>query len=354
MPEIFISHSNKDFETIVSPFLDMLIMGLDIKRDEIYCTSDRDIPTGENFPVHIKTNIVSASLVVMILTENYINSHFCLNEMGAAWANNTSIYPIVIPPSTFNILQHSALRGGTNVLVVSNEDALQQLRDEFSKKELVGKVRSVEFGSRARAFLESINNEKKRLEKEGSDYVDPLLFKNLESELRDTRIAYDEKNKLLEAKNKIIEELKKAKNPSEVKEIIHADMPMWDKLLEQVEEIKEVILNHRLDWKSISLLFNEVAIGRPFVPRDSMMWSSIIDLEATRFVEVDEGRVYLNMTNKSVKDVLKEIKNFQLLTEECSHEIFKRFEEEFGVEIDINNKLFWEKALNQKGIELSQ
>ncbi|MGK4098523.1 MULTISPECIES: toll/interleukin-1 receptor domain-containing protein [Bacillus] len=353
MPKIFISHSTKDAETIVKPFIEMLVMGLDIARRDIYSTSDHDIPTGEDFPNHIKTNIQSTELVVMILTENYMNSHFCLNEMGAAWANNSKIYPIVIPPATYEILQSSALRGVTNVLTVSTEQDIQKLRDEFDFKGLTGTVRSTDLISRGRIFLEHIEKEKVRIEKAGFQSVDIELYKKMRLELKEALDSNLEKTKELDEKDKLIEALQKAKDPTEVKEIIQEDMPMWDKLLEQVEKIKDVISDYRLDWKSVSLIYHDLVFDQPFLPRETMGWSPINELIAEQIAYNEEG-VYLNRANYKVKAVLSEIKQFQLLTEDCSDDIHKRFIEEFGVDYDITHVDFWKKVLNQQAIELSQ
>lgn len=66
MPKIFISHAEKDAKLLVQPFIDLLIMGLNIDRNEIYYTSGGDIPTGSNFPNHIRDHITTAELVIVL------------------------------------------------------------------------------------------------------------------------------------------------------------------------------------------------------------------------------------------------------------------------------------------------
>jgi len=84
---VFISHSSEDKVLVESFVHNIIVLGLKIPEEKIFCTSIQGmkIKTGEDFVRKIKANLISSRLVFLIITENYKNSEICMNEMGAAW-----------------------------------------------------------------------------------------------------------------------------------------------------------------------------------------------------------------------------------------------------------------------------
>ena len=102
--KFFISHSSKDSE-IVEPFIDnILCLGLNISRDDIFCSSidEMGIRSGKNFREIIKDELQNSKAVIQIITKNYKESEVCLNEMGAAWVLNSTVVAFILEPITFN------------------------------------------------------------------------------------------------------------------------------------------------------------------------------------------------------------------------------------------------------------
>ena len=69
---IFISHSSKD-NWLVSPFVEKILnMGLEIPRDKIFYTSEKDtgIKSGQDFKKIILENLRGAKAVIQIITDN--------------------------------------------------------------------------------------------------------------------------------------------------------------------------------------------------------------------------------------------------------------------------------------------
>lgn len=352
MPKIFISHAVKDADMIVRPFIDMLVMGLGIDRGEIYCTSDGDIPTGVNFPEHIKTNINSAELVIMILTENYMDSDFCLNEMGASWANNQNIYPIVIPPATYKILDRSALRGVTNVLMAT-EDDLPKLRDELEGKELTGKIRSGEYRTRGKHFLESIEKYEEQRQKEGPLTVPVEVFSKLQNQLKELDAELEEKIDECDTKDELIEELKKLKDQTAVKQVIRShNVNEWVELQELIDEAKSSL--NQLDSMMVRLIFHYRYFPHNFEPEPIDGWSAIHKLAAKRFIDQDENKITINDGHPLIRKADKALDILSDALEGMSPEVYKQFEEEYGLELDLSNIDFWENTLRIRGMELSQ
>jgi len=104
MKKIFISHSSIDKE-IVDVFIDKILrLGLNIGTKDIACTSRKDtgVKTGDDIRNYIKENISNCDFVFFMISENYQNSQICLNEMGAAWATDRFVIPLVFPNVGFD------------------------------------------------------------------------------------------------------------------------------------------------------------------------------------------------------------------------------------------------------------
>lgn len=352
MSKIFISHAEKDAELIVRPFVDLLVMGLGIDRSEIYFTSDGDIPTGSNFPEHIKANINVAELVVIILTDNYVDSHFCLNEMGAAWANNQNIYPIIIPPVSYKILDRSALRGVTNVLA-ANEDDLQKMRDELENKKLTGKIRSQEYRIKCKIFLRSIEKYNKQIKIKGPNTVPSETYHKLQKELDELTFELEEKIKEFDSKDALIETLKKLKDQKEVKRILLTqNFDEWDELKKYIEQVKSLL--DELDSMMVSLIYHFINFQFPFTPEYDEGWTTIHKLATRKFIFQDERKITINNKHPMIKETLSAIDILQDAIGGMSEEVYNKFEDEYGLEPDLSNIEFWEKVFSVRGMEVSR
>ncbi len=105
--KIFVSHSSADI-AIIDGFINKILgngLGFDIgeSHQDIFCTSieEMGIKTGLDFRQKIKENLLNSNIVILFLSENYKQSEICQNEMGAAWAFEKSIIPLIIPPMNF-------------------------------------------------------------------------------------------------------------------------------------------------------------------------------------------------------------------------------------------------------------
>ena len=102
--KIFISHSSKD-KQIVDIFVDKLLhLGLQIDPNDVAYTSREEtgVGTGEDIRKFIKENISTCDFVFFMISENYKKSEICLNEMGAAWATDRTVIPLVFPNLSFD------------------------------------------------------------------------------------------------------------------------------------------------------------------------------------------------------------------------------------------------------------
>lgn len=101
--KIFISHSSKD-KPIVEKFVDhILMLGIGLSAEDIFCTSIEDmaIKNGEDIRNHIHTNIQDVDFSILLISKNYKNSEICINEMGAVWAYNNNVRLYLLPNVNF-------------------------------------------------------------------------------------------------------------------------------------------------------------------------------------------------------------------------------------------------------------
>lgn len=132
---VFLSHSVKD-KLLVSSFVDLLQAGMDININEIYCTSNGVLPTGELFVEDIKANLLETDFCVFLLSKNFYESRFCLNEMGAAWILNKKVFPILVPPIDFPDIENTAFKG-KNAKKILNKNDIVEMFSELKKLKLI-------------------------------------------------------------------------------------------------------------------------------------------------------------------------------------------------------------------------
>lgn len=109
MGKIFISYSSKNKE-LTEKFIEFLQLGMGIGREDIFCTvSAHTLKTGEPFIEAIRKELKDCEAVISLITEDYLNSKFCLIEAGAAWAMSKRYFPLLTVP--FSDLAGTLLQG---------------------------------------------------------------------------------------------------------------------------------------------------------------------------------------------------------------------------------------------------
>ena len=131
-PQIFISHAHRD-KAAVDPLVDLL-SELGAERLRIFCTSSPgfDVPPGAEFLTYIGNILKSSAFVVHFITPTFLQSDFCMLELGAAWAKGKA-FPILAPSLTPDDIdvQGSPL-AGMKLLTLASGDGLDKLKDRVS------------------------------------------------------------------------------------------------------------------------------------------------------------------------------------------------------------------------------
>ncbi|MCH7323824.1 TIR domain-containing protein [Solibacillus sp. MA9] len=101
--KIFISHSSKD-RTICDAFIDLL-EGIGLSENVIlYSSSSRHgIPGDIDIFEYLRGHLDGGINVYYMLSDNYYQSVYCLNEMGAAWVKQNDSSTFLLPNFTKSI-----------------------------------------------------------------------------------------------------------------------------------------------------------------------------------------------------------------------------------------------------------
>ena len=151
--KIFISHSSKDHD-LVHKFIDhVLILGLGVKREEIFCTSvdGLGIKSGEDFKKAIHVELTNAKTVIQIITKNYKTSEVCLNEMGAAWVMKSKVIPLVASPFNFDV---GFIHASTQQLKLNDEKDLLKLHDDHKETTFNSNINISNYLKQIKIFLD--------------------------------------------------------------------------------------------------------------------------------------------------------------------------------------------------------
>lgn len=134
---IFISHSSKDKK--YGDSIEKLICGLNIKDDQLIYTSHplHKIPLGKKIYDYLRENINDQVFIIILWSNNYLESPACLAEMGAAWVLQTKSISLFTPDFSFgNPKYHSIPLDQTEMGAVLNGDE----HCKTSMSELIDKV----------------------------------------------------------------------------------------------------------------------------------------------------------------------------------------------------------------------
>lgn len=122
-PLIFLSHSSKD--RINGHALRNLIMDLGVKQEQlIYTTHElHRIPLDENIFDYLRKNIHRDIFLIILWSDDYLESPACLNEMGAGWVTQCDYSNIYVPEFNFdNPKYHQCVVDTKQMGIVLNGD----------------------------------------------------------------------------------------------------------------------------------------------------------------------------------------------------------------------------------------
>ena len=101
-PKIFLSHKSNDKK--YADALRDFIIGLGVKNNQLIYTSHplHKIPLDENIYEYLRRNINNKVFMIILWSDEYLESPACLNEMGAAWVVKNDYTNIYVPTFSFD------------------------------------------------------------------------------------------------------------------------------------------------------------------------------------------------------------------------------------------------------------
>lgn len=175
MARVFISYGTKNKE-LADHFIEFLQLGMGVQRADIFCTAFSEaLPTGENFIEKIRTELEACSVVILLITEEYLKSAFCMAEMGVAWGLKKCCFPLLLVP--YDQLNKTPLCG-MQMRRLNNEEDISTIYDELFTHNIIHGRQTAEFNKRLPGFMSFINNLQKgnyRIEKDKSGYYTAVI-----------------------------------------------------------------------------------------------------------------------------------------------------------------------------------
>jgi len=172
--KVFVSHSVADKKMINN--LIGFLNNIGIKDDDIFCTSiSGTLEGGRSFVDQIRDNVLGSKVVIFLLTERFFLSYFCLAELGAAWALNPNILPIIVPSISIAEYNNTPLIG-IQALNMNSENFATELFNDLVRKNVIVSNKKVDAKKFSDAFSAKIRTEIRILRQDSKGfYVARLL-----------------------------------------------------------------------------------------------------------------------------------------------------------------------------------
>lgn len=343
MSKIFISHSSKD-KPVIDKFFELLKLGCDLNNDDIFCSSIEaaGIKVGKDFVQWIKNKVLESDLVILFVTPNYLESKFCISEMGASWALEKEIFPILHPDLEKDI---GSVYLGTNTARLDGT-GLDNLKDRISDYVPKAKKNTATWSLKRKEFTNMLNDLLK-------DLPEPDIYtKEQYQQLNEEALAAKELQRKEAASNATlkeqVKELKDLKDPKEVAKIERNTMPEYEAYDNMIDEIN----------KSLDKLNNVVKrclyahfSGEDWYPqRETWDWNKVEIKKARQSSYIEEGReegfFTINSQHPRMTSIIDQINELDMfITEKMSPELAQKIEAENKIILNISNREYWKEEI---------
>ena len=191
--KIFISHStkNKDFSDLLLNYLYLL----GVNKEDIFCSSNYETGVENNIPKDVVSALTTSKIDIIVLSNEYKDSEYCLNEAGIIYHKNVSniskMMVIVLP----------GIIGKQQAGFISEQDIQFRLLDiEFSRKVSHRLIENLEYNN-----IININDKQKEEFKKIFKNNIEIYKQNLPIVENLSQISIKKKEEILTAQKNIIE-----------------------------------------------------------------------------------------------------------------------------------------------------
>jgi hypothetical protein len=342
---IFVSHAAKD-KLLADALVDLLETGASIPAREIFCSSleGLGIPSGSDFITHIKDQIQEPEAVVLLLSQNYLASQFCLCELGASWAMTHKILPLLVPPLT--IADVKGVLTVTQVDRIDNSDDLNRFL-EGVERHLAIEVNFARWDVKKKKFLRELDAILANLPKPA---VVPVAEHDaLKRKYNNAYTALTESHEEIERLQAMVADLKKCKDAGAVSIVMRKHLGGLHAVEHEMKQLKDSL--KKLPTIAHYVMFREFNGTRckfdPRTERDAIQ-------EAERAVEdgyltADEDGFALNQRDPSIKAGWRQLEQLgkYFNSSDVDEDTIATFEQENGYELSLSNRRLWKDYISQ-------
>lgn len=337
---IFISHAATD-KAIADRVVDLLntAMGIDV-QNAVFCTSleGLKIPPGKDFKDFVKDQIQEPQIVVLLISQNYLASQFCLAELGASWAMSHRIIPFLIPPVTFDDMK--AVLTGVHALRI--EDAADWNEAFAVFREILKIDPNVNRWERKRD--EHLHAITELIPKQPAP---PLISLAKFAALQKKAEAANAEIKELENRNRelaqLTERLKKTKDAREVAQVELDGLPAAKKFQKLLAEAKRQLapLSHVV-CEALYYHFRSQRLQWGGFGEDEKSADMERAVEREFLEDLGPEGAKVNAANPKIARAIEALKRLETFVDRESEEIAEAYVEEYDAELSFTSRNFWE------------
>lgn len=132
-PRIFVSHPKEDSD-LAGALVDLIQHGCGLAAEQVFCSSKTGarIPAGRDFKLYMRDQLRDTDLLVQLVTPAYLDSVFCMFELGAAWVKGIDTFPLIVRPVTYDKLD--PITGGIEARSIDDRAALDELYEAVASR----------------------------------------------------------------------------------------------------------------------------------------------------------------------------------------------------------------------------
>lgn len=131
MNSVFISHSSKDIEFVLK--LNDFLVGLGISKEKIFCSSieGQGVKHGNRIEDSVKTYLSNSTIIIYVLSQNFLDSQACMQELGVGWISNESKKCFYFKLDDITMEDIKGFLNMSYKFTLINENSLSEFIDDF-------------------------------------------------------------------------------------------------------------------------------------------------------------------------------------------------------------------------------
>lgn len=177
---IFVSHASMD-STIGEAFVDLLLE-FGVEKKNIFFSSKYHlgVELGKDFVSTVKGKLKESTVTIFLITDNFYESAYCLNEMGACWILEKEFIPVLLNNTKFEDMR--GFIDQRHIVASVDSDDLAKIYNYLVKRNLANK-QCENVKEKCNTFIESIyniesNDRKKELKNQDVTQIEREILNN--------------------------------------------------------------------------------------------------------------------------------------------------------------------------------